>query len=222
MDARTTLKLAGGAVGAAAGALGAWTLADALAKWRVETLDYTHVADLDGVELRRYPETVRVETTAPSERAAFRRLYRYIDGANEGGDAVDATARVETGERVAMTAPVETEDTDGGVTMSFFLPASYTPETAPEPSNDAVSLAVEPPKTVAVLSFSWWTPEFRVRRKHAELLDALDAADIDAVGEPALWRYDAPATPPFRRTNEVVVAVESGSVRRYLAGERST
>ncbi|QDX40128.1 heme-binding protein [Salarchaeum sp. JOR-1] len=222
MDTRTKLKLVGGAVGAAAGALGAWTLADALAKARVERVDYTHVTDVDGVELRRYPETVRVETTAPSERTAFRRLYRYIDGANDGGESVAMTTPVETGESVAMTAPVETEASDGDVTMSFFLPASYTPETAPEPSSDAVSLVVEPPKTLAVLSFSWWTPGVRVRKKESELLDALEATDIETVGAPALRRYDAPFTPPFRRTNEVAVEVESESVRRYLAGERST
>lgn len=210
METRTTLKLVGGAVGAAAGALGAWTLADALSKWRVERVDCTHVGDVDGVELRRYPELVRVETTAPSERTAFRRLYRYIDGANDGGESV------------AMTAPVETEESDGDVTMSFFLPDSYTPETAPEPSNDAVSLVVDAPKTLAVLSFSWWTPGFRVRKQESGLLDTLEATDIEIVGEPALRRYDAPFTPPFRRTNEVVVEVESGSVRRYLAGERST
>jgi len=228
METRTKLKVVGGAVGAAVGALGVWTLADALGKLRVERVDYTHVGDVDGVELRRYPERVRVETTAPSQRTAFRRLYRYIDGANDGGESVAMTAPVETeesgetGESITMTAPVETEADEGDVTMSFFLPESYTPETAPEPSNDAVSLVIDPPATLAVLSFSWWTPGFRVRKKEQALADTLEDADIKTVGEPSLRRYDAPFTPPFRRTNEVVVEVDSASVRRYLAGERST
>lgn len=249
MNLSTKAKAVGGAVGLGVGALGAWTVASAVASRGVERVPYTVVGDREGVELRRYPETVRVRTTAPSTRTAFRRLFRYIAGANEGGAEVSMTAPVETGEdagesggegvgdeqgakiemtapvetvdadrgeSISMTAPVETDEGDGGVTMSFFLPSSYTPETAPEPTSDAVELVVDPPKTMAALAFSWWTPGFRVRRKERELLGVLDDAGIDAVGDPVLRRYDAPFVPPFRRTNEVLVEVDSASVRRAL------
>jgi len=204
MNLSTKAKLVGGAVGLGVGALGAWTIADVVATRGVERVPYTRVGEIDGVELRRYPETVRVRTTAPSQGTAFRRLFRYIDGSNEGGA------------EVSMTAPVETDDAEGGVTMSFFLPSSYTPETAPEPTNDAVELVVDAPRTMAVLTFSWWTPALRVRQKERELQSVLDDAGIETISEPVLWRYDAPFTPPFRRTNEVLVEVDSESVRRAL------
>jgi len=234
MNLSTKAKLVGGAVGLGVGALGAWTIADVVATRDVERVPYTRVGEIDGVELRRYPETVRVRTTAPSQGTAFRRLFRYIDGSNEGGAEVSMTAPVETGEEsgeeiemtapvetergesISMTAPVETDDAEGGVTMSFFLPSSYTPETAPEPTNDAVELVVDAPRTMAVLTFSWWTPALRVRQKERELQSVLDDAGIETISEPVLWRYDAPFTPPFRRTNEVLVEVDSESVRRAL------
>ncbi|MFB6077895.1 MAG: heme-binding protein [Halarchaeum sp.] len=249
MKAKAKLKAVGVAAGVGALALGAWSVAGTLANRGVERVPYTVVGELGDVELRRYPETVRVRTTAPTQYAAFRRLFRYIDGENAGangerseaadGEAVSMTAPVETGESVAMTAPVQTGDErDGeavsmtapvetdeegeGVTMSFFLPDSYTPETAPEPTSDDVELVVDPPRTMAAYRFSWWTPNWRVRRAERRVARTLDDAGIDSVGEFVLRRYDAPVTPPFRRTNEVLVEVDSGSVRRALAGERST
>jgi len=246
MDATSRLKAVGVAAGVGAVALGAWTVAGALANRGVERVPYTVVGELGDVELRRYPETVRVRTTAPTQYAAFRRLFRYIDGENAGanggrGDAaaVSMTAPVETGESVsmtapvqtggerdgasvAMTAPVETDEASEGVTMSFFLPDSYTPETAPEPTSDDVELVVDPPRTMAAYRFSWWTPNWRVRRAERRVARTLDDAGIDSVGEFVLRRYDAPVTPPFRRTNEVLVEVDSASVRAALAGERST
>jgi predicted CopG family antitoxin len=132
------------------------TVADAVRNRGVERVPYKRVAELEGVEFRRYPGTIRVRTTAPTGREAFFRLLRYIDGANGGGEAVSMTAPVASsegpaadeggerdGESISMTAPVATEDEGDGVTMSFFLPTEYTPETAPEPTEDGVELVVD-------------------------------------------------------------------------------
>ena len=233
MNWKARAKLGAGVVGAGLAAATAWTVVD-LAKSRgTERVPYETVGRVDGVELRRYPETVRVRTAASDGREAFFRLFRYIDGANEGGTSVSMTAPVETGadaaagdesestggsgpgESISMTAPVETTREDDE-TMSFFLPAEYTPETAPEPTNDAVTLVVDPPRTLAVLGFSWWTPGLRVSRKERSLRETLADAGVDPTSEPRLLRYDAPFTPPWLRTNEVVVEVDSESVRRAL------
>lgn len=244
----TKAKLAAGAVGLGVAAGAVWTAVDAVRNRGTERVPYTTVGEIDGVELRRYPETVRVQTTAQSQREAFWRLFEYIDGANTGGQSVSMTAPVETdgtdgdgaerdGESIEMTAPVETReggaggDTEGNsvsmtapvetaraddVTMSFFLPDEYTPETAPEPTNEAVELVVVPPRTLAILGFSWWTPRARVALKERVLGKTLDRVGIETTGDTRLLRYDAPFTPPWRRTNEVVVEVDSDSVRRAL------
>ncbi|RDZ52667.1 SOUL heme-binding protein [Haloferax sp. Atlit-4N] len=229
MDWKTKAKLGVGIIGVGLAAATAWTALDRVKNRGTERVPYKTVERIDGVELRRYPETIRVRTTASNGREAFFRLFNYIDGANEGGTSVSMTAPVETGtdtsatgdgatktgESISMTAPVETTRADDA-TMSFFLPATYTPETAPEPTNDDVELVVDPPRTLAVRRFSWWAPRIRVSLNERTLRKTLAHAGIEPTGEPRLLRYDAPFTPPWLRTNEVVVEVDTASVRRAL------
>ena len=61
-----------------------------------ERVPYTRIGQLDGVELRRYPQTMLVETAAQNQRTAFRRLFRYISGANTGDRSIPMTTPVET------------------------------------------------------------------------------------------------------------------------------
>jgi hypothetical protein len=229
MVRRSTLLL--GAVGLLAIGFGARRYVQDRTTPRVE---YDTVARLGDVEIRRYPPTVLVETVAPTESAAFRRLFRYISGANRSAtevsmtapvessdESIPMTAPVETGgesagrgdpdasESISMTTPVESDTTDAGVRMAFYLPAEYDYDTAPRPTDDSVRLVEQPGRTLAVLGFSWFTTEGRVARKTDELLATLaDAADeIDVVDDPFLMRYDGPGVPPFLRTNEVAVEV---------------
>lgn len=217
------MRRALGVVGVGVAVAAAWSVASVATARGTERVPYTTVGRVEGVEFRRYPETVRVRTTADSQEAAFWRLFEYIDGANDGGRSMSMTAPVETpadeGESIAMTAPVETIR-GGGVTMSFFLPASVTPETAPAPTGEAVELVVDPPRTLAVTSFAWWTPRPRVALRKRRLLAALERAGVETTGESRLRRYDPPWTAPWLRTNEVVVPVDWQSVRRALAAER--
>jgi hypothetical protein len=109
-----------------------------------------------------------------------------------------------------MTTPVRSDATGTDaetIRMAFYLPAEYTPDTAPEPTEDEVTLVTEPPKTVAVNQFSWYTPEWRVTRRTRKLLSTLDREGIEPKGDPYLLRYNDPWTPPFMRRNEVAVAV---------------
>lgn len=177
-----------------------------------ETVPYERLRTLDGVELRRYPGTVLVETAAANQRRAFRRLFAYISGANVSSESISMTAPVETqdGTSVPMTAPVRSGSTDGDddeVRMAFYLPPEYTIETAPEPTEPGVELATEPPKTVAVDRFSWYAPEWRVERRTRSLLSTLEREGIEPLGDPFLLRYNDPWTPPFLRRNEVAVEV---------------
>ena len=228
-----TALLAGVAV------LAGWIGWGLYAKRSTESVPYDRLRTVDGVELRQYPDTVTVETTAADERAAFQRLFRYISGVNTTGQSVSMTRPVETrGESLPMTTPVRSGpvDHDGdranaatadddtmaddaatvddtghdGMRMAFYLPSDYDAETAPEPIDPSVGLRVEPETTVAARPFSWYTPEWRVRRIERKLLSTIREEEITPVGEPFLLRYDAPWTPPFMRRNEVAVAVDTG------------
>jgi len=202
----TKATLAGGA------ALAGWIGWGIYSSMKAKTVPYERVRTLNGGEIRHYPQTVRVETTAPSQQTAFRRLFGYISGANRGGESVAMTAPVETrgGESVAMTAPVRSEagESDSeAVRMAFYLPAEYTPETAPEPTGADVTLVTEPSRAVAVNQFSRYAPAWRVARRTRKLLSTLDREGIEPVGDPYLLRYNDPWTPPFMRRNEVAVEV---------------
>lgn len=202
-------------------ALGAAVRAVAVRR-KTERVPYAVVTRVGGTEIRRYAGRVVAETTAADEYRAFRRLLRYITGTNRSTAEVAMTAPVETGaptttgvetgagEEVAMTAPVETDETERGVRMRFYLPPSYDIETAPEPTDPAVRLVELPAATLAVRRFSWWATDSRVERQTARLrADLADAPDVHPVGDPSLLRYDPPWTPPFLRTNEVAVEVET-------------
>ncbi len=179
-----------------------------------ESVPYERLRTLNGVELRKYPRTVLVETTAPDQRTAFRRLFNYISGANRGDESISMTAPVETqnGESISMTTPVRSssgETDDDQLRMAFYLPREYGPDTAPEPTESDVELVTEPPKAVAVDRFSWYAPAWRVRRRTRALRSTLEREGLEPVGEPSLLRYNDPWTPPFMRRNEVAVAVNT-------------
>lgn len=206
---RTATKVAalgGGAL------LAAWTAWGIYSTRTAERVPYERVRSFDGVELRRYPATVRAETTAPDQITAFRRLFRYISGDNERSASISMTAPVATrgGESVSMTAPVMSridDDDEAAYRMAFYLPADYTLETAPAPSDSAVRLVGEPPRTLAVLSFSWYAPSWRVEKREQDLSRVLEERGVETRGKPFLLRYNDPWTPPFLRRNEVAVEV---------------
>jgi len=208
MVRKATLAL--GAAGGLLAAAGAWTLYQ---RSSTEQTPYTVVARPGDAELRRYPATVLVETTAPSESVAFGRLFRYISGANEGSAEIPMTTPVEVagrGTEIAMTAPVEVGTAEEeGVRMAFYLPAEYDLESAPRPTDEEVHLVAAPERTLAVVRFSWRPTRDRIESESERLLATLERADIESTGEPLFMGYDAPWTLPFLRRNEVAVEVDA-------------
>ena len=191
-----------------------------------EQVPYELVADLgDDLEVRRYPARVAAEARVPAEAEgedgddpmgrAFRLLFDYIKGANDGGREIAMTAPVETqrGAEIAMTAPVETRDAaaasgDGTAAMRFFLPASYTMDGAPRPTDPRLRLVEVPARTLAVLRFSGFGGRASVAEERRALLARLEDGAWQATGEPVALFYDPPWTLPFLRRNEVAVPVE--------------
>ncbi|GAA4731176.1 SOUL family heme-binding protein [Actinomycetospora chibensis] len=173
----------------------------------------------ESVELRRYGPRIAAETVVAGDEdqarnLGFRRLARYIFGANHRSDEIAMTAPVAQqpagGDEIAMTAPVaQSRQDDGGWRIRFFMPAKWTLETLPVPDDDGVRLVTVPGETVAVLRFSGDRGARAVAARTDELLQTLSDRGIDTIGDAAAWFYDPPWTLPFRRRNEIVVPVGS-------------
>jgi SOUL heme-binding protein len=190
-----------------------------------EEASYRVVATLgDAVQIREYGPRVAAEAVveAPEEDAgrntAFRVLFDYISGANRAQSKVAMTVPVEMepgAPEIAMTMPVETSVADANrYTMRFYLPASFTLGTAPEPTDPRARIVAVPAETLAVLRFSGTTGMRAVDERKTELLAALDGSSWRATSTPTAWFYDPPWTLPFLRRNEVTVSV----VPRQAAG----
>jgi hypothetical protein len=175
------------------------------------------------VEFRRYADYLMAETiveeAADFESAGnegFRRLFKYISGANTLESRISMTAPVSQSapsEKIAMTVPVRQEGTAAGWRVSFMLPARYTLATAPRPTDSRVRLVAVPARTVAALRYSGRWTEDNYRRHRDELLRALSAAGNEGIGEPWLARYNAPFTLPILRRNEVLIEVDRAPAR---------
>ena len=192
-----------------------------------EQPSYEVVGQLDGdVEIRRYEPRLAASVVVPAtedeaaRNEAFQILAGYIFGGNQSATEIAMTAPVAVeadsapeGDRIAMTAPVETASAGPGrYAMRFFLPSSLTLETAPVPTDDRVVLETLPAQTVAARRFSGSRDEQRLSTEKERLQRALAGSSWRAAegAAPVAYLYDPPWTLPFLRRNEVAVAVTPG------------
>jgi SOUL heme-binding protein len=173
------------------------------------------------VEIRRYGPRIAAETVVEGDETSarnegFRRLAGYIFGQNRGRARIDMTAPVGQqqagdGDRIAMTAPVSSSSSQRGWVIRFYMPTACTLESLPVPNDDRVRLVPVPAKSVAVLRFSGTASPAAVAARTAELRQELQAYGFETVGPPATWLYDPPWTIPFRRRNEIAIAITESS-----------
>ena len=168
------------------------------------------------VELREYAPWVVADVVASGSAeqagsAAFRPLFEYISGANQGAEPLSMTAPViqqPTSERLAMTAPVIQEAAGAGEwTVSFVLPGGRSLSEYPTPTNSRVSLRAVPGETAAAIRWSGRWTSSNIARRTEELRRVMAEAGWQASGAPRWARFDPPWKPPFARRNEIVIPV---------------
>ncbi|WP_081283421.1 SOUL family heme-binding protein [Mycobacterium asiaticum] len=152
------------------------------------------------VEIRRYDARSAAETTvAAAEESArkvgFRRLARYIFGANGSH------------QKIAMTAPVAQQSARDNWVIRFFMPADKTLEGLPEPDDGEIRLVAVPPQTIAVRRFAGNAGPHEVARQTDKLVQTLKEFGFEMTDTPAAWFYDPPWTLPPLRRNEIAVPV---------------
>ena len=174
------------------------------------------VIEQDGdFELREYAAYLVAETRVEAGftdagNVAFQRLFRYISGDNQAQEKIAMTAPVTQvkGEKIAMTAPVTQVAEGGSYRVAFIVPAKFTAETVPVPTDPRVEIREVPAQRVAVWRYSGrWTEE-RYDEMEQQLREAMAARGLTAAGPPVLARYNPPFMPWFMRRNEVLIPVE--------------
>ena len=168
-------------------------------------------------ELRRYAPMIVAETLvegslSEGSNAGFRLIAGYIFGKNQSRTAgssekiaMTVPVTMQPGQKIAMTAPVTTGNIDGRWKMHFVMPAQYTMQTLPVPSDPRVSLREVAEQRIAVKVFSGFVTEDRVRRETEELLAWMKTRNLEPAAAPQFARYNPPWSIPFLRRNEILV-----------------
>ena len=188
----------------------------------LEQPPYEVVASLsDDTEIRQYAERLAVQATVTAHdadnarNAAFRLLLDYISGASQANAEIAMTVPVEStsaSQRIEMMAPVESQIGDAGtMAMRFFLPRRFTPESAPEPTDDRLRLVLMPEQRFAVLTFSGSRTQQKVSGRLEQLRATLKARDLNPGISARAFFYDPPWTLPWFRRNEVAIDVRTDS-----------
>lgn len=184
-------------------------------------------------EIRHYRPVIVAETYVSGDldaasSAGFRLIADYIFGNNLSVRGA-AKPGEQTGEKIAMTAPVAAEPVSEKIAMSapvlaepqataagadmkasrwrihFVMPSQYSLATLPKPVNPAVALRAVPARRYAVVVFSGLAGAEKVQTKTDELLAWVQQRGLKARGAAQLARYNPPWTLPFFRRNEVMV-----------------
>jgi peptide-methionine (S)-S-oxide reductase len=199
---------------------------------RVEQADYTVVKKMNGYEMREYPAHIMAQTTVSGSYGksmgnGFSIVAGYIFGGNTKKEYIAMTAPVvaqkgevkKVSESIAMTAPVVVAAEGDSQIISFGMPRSYTIETLPTPNDPRVKIVMIPAKKYAVMRFSWYRSDARIKSMQEKLLSALARDGVVASGSIAYAGYNAPWTPPWMTRNEVLVELkEIKSKKIVLAG----
>ncbi|MDA0701022.1 MAG: heme-binding protein [Bacteroidetes bacterium] len=158
--------------------------------------DYQILYNEDSKEIRQYAgyviaKTVQSGDFEESGNSGFWPLYRYITGANQKQN------------KIQMTAPVLQKKGSHGWEIAFVLPAEFTMENAPIPTDKSVTLAHAEPQLVGVLRYTGLSSEKKIARFADELLKWLQSKGYEPISQYRSARYDPPFTLPFFRRNEI-------------------
>jgi effector-binding domain-containing protein len=206
---RTALRLCGlMLVGLTLGATGGVAMGLEEAAYTVEKTD-------GDFHVRLYAPHVVAEvlvdgTLEEAGNTAFRPLFNYISGANRSQGKIAMTAPVSQrreGEKIAMTAPVGQEAISNQWAVTFMMPASYTLETLPEPTDGKVRLRAVPARRMAAVRYSGTWSQKRFERNLARLREWMKTQGLVAAGEPVWARYNSPVSLWFLRRNEILLPI---------------
>jgi hypothetical protein len=166
---------------------------------KIETPKYTVLKKYDEFEIRQYDSMIIAQTILPSSSydasssMGFRRVASYIFGGNDKNESI------------SMTSPVFMEMGEN-TKMAFVMPKNYKLEALPKPNSGDVQLIVIEPKKYAVLKFSGFASDEKIKEKSQELQNLISREKLTKVGTFQYLGYN----PPWKvigRKNEIAVEI---------------
>jgi hypothetical protein len=170
------------------------------------------------IEIRNYESMVLVsaDMSTDGRNSAFRKLFRYISGDNQGAKEIAMTAPVfmngdqpsDQGAEIAMTAPVFMNNQEGKAMMSFVMPKDFTLQNTPTPNDATLQVTELKNYKVATIQFSGTLSESNVAEHTKILQDWLTAQGYVATSAPIEAGYNGPMTLPMLRRNEILIKIQ--------------
>ena len=181
----------------------------------VEKPDYKVIQSVQNIEIRQYEPMIIAEVEVDGKREdaigdGFRLLADYIFGNNTVQQVISMTAPVQQKEnqKIAMTAPVQQQSMGKSWRMSFVMPSKYKLDSLPVPNNNRVRLKEILTKKFVVIEFSGTNSNENVTKHENQLMNYIEANQINIIGSPKYAFYNAPWTLPFLRRNEVMIEIK--------------
>ena len=152
------------------------------------------------IEIREYGEYIVAKTTVNknfdvSENNMFRTLASYIFGNNHQN------------KKIPMTAPVTTVTKSNSFDMIFYMLDANTPADMPDPNGQDIIFEDFYLGKCAVISFSWFTTDSKIKSYTQKLQNYLFDNNLQAKSSFMVNRYDPPWRLPFLRRNEILIQI---------------
>lgn len=161
---------------------------------------YTVVKAFEDFEIRHYPAAV-IATMQSSAKTyqelagpGFRTLAGYIFGGNSSG------------QKIAMTTPVQMDFSDSASSMSFVMPSAYTQNELPKPNDPTIKISQTKAEYLAAIRFGGYANDKTIKEYTEKLQKLLMENRLVTCGTFRLLGYN----PPYQvigRRNEIVVPV---------------
>ena len=170
----------------------------------IEEPKFKILVDEGELEIRSYDEYLVAETTVEgsfdtASRKGFRRVAGYIFGENKNS--------IGQSEKIQMTAPVTVKPDNEGWVLHFVMPSNYDMNQLPMPNNNSILLKKIEAHLAAVIIFSGFTTDAKIKDKTEELKVWLEKKQFEIAGPQQIARYNDPFTLPWLRRNEIIFKV---------------
>ena len=172
---------------------------------KLEEPKYDLIRRLDSFEIRLYDNTIQARFITKDDGSyspsnGFRTIAGYIFGGNNSG------------QKIAMTAPVHMWNDQGMMKMAFTMPSEHDFSDLPIPNNSSVEIVKVTGKLTAVMKFSGFVGRNKVDRLSKTLLKLILKNKFEPISPHILAVYDNPwTTLPFLRRNEILIPIKDNS-----------